>query len=93
MDAIPFLVFPGRHFSTLLSVLSHICTPFAAAVGEKQVHIKRSFNLTFLFFFRNCDPRAFRILCDRFLNTIILPFCSWRSHFKFIVKLQSVLTL
>ena len=51
LDAIPLFVFPGRHFSTLVSVLSHICTPFAAAVGEKQVHIKRSFNLTFLFFF------------------------------------------
>lgn len=47
LDAIPLFVFPGCHFSTLLSVLSHICARSAVPVGEKQVHIKRFFNLNF----------------------------------------------
>lgn len=69
LDAIPLFVFPGRHFSTLVSVLSHICSPFAVAVGEKQVHIKRSFNLNFLFFFFSqlWSCRTFRIPCRRSL--------------------------
>lgn len=65
--SISCLSWSSFNFSTLLSVLSHIYSPFAVAVGEKQVHIKRSFNLNFLFFFHNCDPRTFRIPCRRSL--------------------------
>ena len=98
MDAIPLFVFPGRHFSTLVSVLSHICSPFAVAVGEKQVHIKRSFNLNFLFFFfRNCDPVGLLefLAGDRFLNTTIQPLYFLLEEslsIHFVIKLQSALT-
>ena len=96
MDAIPLFVFPGRHFSTLLSVLSHICSPFAVAVGEKQVHIKRSFNLNFLFFFAIVILGLLEFLAgDRFLNTTIQPLYLLLEEslsIHFVIKLQSALT-
>ena len=74
LDAIPLFVFPGCHFSTLLSVLSHICAPSAVPVGEKQVLLKRFFNLNFLFFFAIVILGLLEFLAgDRFLNTTIQP--------------------